>query len=213
MVVKNAAGTTVASGTADETGHFTANVTGLGQGVNTLTATATDAAGNLSNVSSGLIINVDTVDPTTPVISTVAGNDVINIVERDATGGVVISGTTEAGSSVKVNGQAATVSGTTWTTSLTASQVDAFGQGSETLTVVATDAAGNTSTQTKAINVDTVAPLLVPQSTLAGDDVINIGERDAGVRLSGMVEVGSTLTVNGVAATVQPQGSATAKVW
>jgi hypothetical protein len=86
----------------------------------------------------------------------IATDDVINAAERTA--GVTITGTNEAGATVTVNGNAATVTGTTWSYSLSAAAINAFGQDSETITVVATDSAGNTTNTNRTITVDTVAP-------------------------------------------------------
>jgi Ca2+-binding RTX toxin-like protein len=120
---------------------------------------ATDAAGNVNALNATRIITVDTVAPTSPVIDMVAGNDNIDATDRTAT--VADTGTKDAGSTVTLNGQATTVvDATHWRYVLDAAAIDAFGQGPETLTAMATDAAGNASAAgTRDITVDTVPPL------------------------------------------------------
>ena len=62
----------------------------------------------------------------------------------------------ESGVSVTLNGNVVNAdTATTWSYTLETAAIEAFGEGAETLTAVATDAAGNTSTGTKAISVDT----------------------------------------------------------
>src|SRR5204863_131175 len=160
----------------------------------TLTAVSTDAAGNTT--SSTHDISVDTVAPVAATIATVATDDIINIAERDAT--VTATGTNEAGSTVTLNGNAVVAdTPTTWHYVLTGAAINAFGQGAETLTAVSTDAAGNTTSSTHDISVDTVAPVAATIATVATDDIINIAERDATVTVTGTNEAGSTVTLNG----------------
>ena len=111
-------------------------------GTNTLSALQTDAAGNDSPAITATL-TTDTTAPTTPTIDTIAGNDVINASEETST----ITGTTEAGTSVTLsfgdNERSATVTDTSWSYTLTAADITAMGQGTETITATATDAAGN----------------------------------------------------------------------
>ena len=56
----------------------------------------------------------------------------------------------DTGSTVTLNGNAVNVlTATTWSYTLSAAEINAFGQGAETLTAIATDAAGNTTTATR----------------------------------------------------------------
>lgn len=94
---------------------FTATSVPVYPGPNTMTAVATDAAGNSAS----------------------------HVITVHVNGRVTIQGTvTESGSSVTVNGTAATMSGTSFTAQIP------LPIGVNTLTVVATDAAGNASTDT-----------------------------------------------------------------
>ena len=75
-------------------------MTTLGQGAGkSITASATDAAGNAST-SVVKTFAIDTIAPSTPTINAIAGDNIINLSE--ATGGVALSGTAEAASTVKV---------------------------------------------------------------------------------------------------------------
>lgn len=139
----------------------------IGSVAEVIQITGTDSAGNTAtNANVDGEKYTDTVAPNAPVISTVTTDDVINIAERDA--GVTVTGTTEAGTTVTLNGISATVDGDNWSYALTPVTIDGFGQGGETLTAVATDVAGNTSEGgTKNITVDTVAPT----QTVSGVDI------------------------------------------
>ena len=94
-----------------------------------------------------------------------------------------------------------------WTTS-----VAPAGDGPLTVTAVATDAAGNTATATHELTVDTVPPAVAITTIEGGDDLINAAEAAGGVTVSGTAEIGSTLTVNGAAVTVDASGGWTTSV-
>jgi uncharacterized protein YuzE len=134
----------------------------------TISAVATDVAGNAS-AAGARVVTVDTLAPTTPVIGVVATDDIINAAERGAT--VTVTGTKEAGATVTLNGQATTVvDATSWSYVLDAAAIGAFGEGAQTLTAIATDAAGNVNATngTRAITVDTVAPTVTITDDEAG---------------------------------------------
>jgi len=174
-----------------------------------VTVNLIDAAGNsTASVVGNPTLTVDYVVPTTPVINMVATDDVINAAERTAT--VTVTGTNESGSTVTLNGNATTIdTATTWSYVLDAATINAFGQGAETLTAVATDANGNPSANgTRAISVDTVVPATPTIDMVATDDVINAAERTATVTVTGGNEAGSTVTLNGNATTID-----TATTW
>ncbi|MEI6836099.1 MAG: Ig-like domain-containing protein, partial [Candidatus Falkowbacteria bacterium] len=194
----NGNATTVVTATTWSYVLSTAAITAFGEGAETLTAVATDAAGNTSSGTRN--ITVDSVAPTSPVINVVAGDDIINSSEAS---GVTVTGTNESGSTVKLNGNSVTVlTSTTWSYALSAAAITAFGQGAETLTAVATDASGNTSSGTRSITVDTVDPTAPVINVVAGDDIINATEKAATVTVTGTKESGSTVTLNGNATTV-----------
>ncbi|UTW07207.1 Ig-like domain-containing protein [Pseudomonas benzenivorans] len=136
-----------------------ADIAAMGQGAETLSVTATDAAGNISEADTRNV-SVDTAAPNAPSINAVATDDIINAAEQAA----VISGSAEANATVSLSiaGNLRTVSANgsgVWSYSLVPADIVAMGQGAETLSVTATDAAGNVSAAgTRAINVDTIAP-------------------------------------------------------
>ncbi|MFP3334470.1 hypothetical protein SB761_27650, partial [Pseudomonas sp. SIMBA_064] len=78
----------------------------MGEGNETLTATATDAAGNLPSASSTVDIVVDTIAPTAPVINAVTGDDIINAVEAGT--GFNVTGTGTAGDIITLTNEAGT---------------------------------------------------------------------------------------------------------
>ena len=139
----------------------------LSQATYNIHAKVVDAAGNTSSASTSFVTTVDTTAPSLAV-NTVATDDLINSSER--TTGVTISGTTEVGATVTVNGNLATLSGTSWSYLFNAVAINTFGQGTELLTIIATDAAGNTTTQQIWPIVDTVAPS-APTISYAKDNV------------------------------------------
>ena len=88
--------------TADPDGSWRFSTGTLSNGSHSLTATATDAAGNTSSASAALAITIDTAAPVAPTIASfstdsgVAGDRITN----DNT--LTLTGTAEANSTVKV---------------------------------------------------------------------------------------------------------------
>lgn len=185
----------IASGYVD----ITLSPSRSGQGAHALTASITDAAGLVSPVSAALSVVLDTEAPGAATLDAVATDDAINASERAA--GVTVTGANDAGASVTLNGIAAAVTGTGWSYTLSATEIDAFGQGAETLTAVTSDAAGNTATSTRVISVDTQVPT-VTINAVATDNQVNAAERTDSVTVTGSNETGATVTLNGNAATV-----------
>jgi len=206
------AGTT----TADGSGNWAFDYTGtsLLEGSYTLTATATDGAGNLSAASTGFALEIDRTAPTAPTIGGIAddtgtaGDGITN----DQT--LVISGTAEADSIVEVlvgGTSAGTISADgsgNWVFDYTGTPLN---QGSYVLTATATDSAGNTSAASAgfALEIDLTAPA-APAVTGVTDDTGTAGDgitSDQTLIISGTAEADSTVDVlvNGVSA-----GAATA---
>lgn len=143
--------------------------TTLGNGQHVFTAIATDAAGNVSASSSGFILNVDTVAPSTPILTSVMDDITGGVFNAALSNGQLtndarptLNGTAEAGSTVNIYdgstllGTALVQSNNNWSFTPTTP----LGNGSHTFTITATDPAGNTSGATAGftINVDTTAP-------------------------------------------------------
>jgi len=212
-VYKNASsiGTTTADGSGNWSFDHTA--TTLSNGATySFTATATDAATNVSGLSSAFSATIDTSAPATPVITSIAGDNYINNSEK---GSVHVIGTAEAGSTVNVSltsGATVTGSGTATggnyditlnTTTLT--------DGTVVPSVTATDVAGNVSgaAVTSTATQDTSAPATPVITSIAGDNYINNSEKGS-VHVIGTAEAGSTVNVSLTSgATVSGSGTAT----
>lgn len=82
-----------------------------------------------------------------------------------------------------------------WSYTIPASEVPA-GENSVTLTAVATDHVGNTSTITEQVAVDTIVRNFSHVDVIAGDDILNAAERAAGLTLTGTSEPYSTLVLH-----------------
>ena len=167
-------------GVTDPTNLITLNKAGI-----------SDLAGNagLSSVSSPNFA----IDTAAPVIAVqpVAGDNIINAAE--ASSGVKVTGTLDSASSVLVNGSAATISGATWSYTLSAAAINAMGQGDEVLTITASDAAGNAASTTHHFAVDTVAPEIAITSPALTEAVRPI--------ISGTAETGASVRVTVAGAT------------
>lgn len=168
-------GTTVADGLG--AWSFTPS-TPLGEGPHTLTAVATDAAGNTSGVSNSWGLIIDSVAPATPVITQVVDDAPEGLGALSPNGSTndttpTLNGTAEPGSTVTIRLDGADLvtvpvgSNGTWTYTPTAP----LGEGPHTFTVVATDAAGNTSLPSTGFNiiVDTTPPVAATIASVTDD--------------------------------------------
>lgn len=201
--------TLVGTGTADGTGNWSIVLnTTLATGAHSFTAQATDAAGNTSVSSASFSLTIDTTPPALPVLTSIL-DDVGNAPTPVANGGLTndaqptLSGTAEAGSTVKIfdNGvQIGSVTATGGAWSFTPSP--ALGNGSHNLTFTATDAAGNASAPTAGyvINVDTLAPS-APVISSVVDDVGSVTgpitgpTNDTRPTLNGTAEANATVRI------------------
>ncbi|VTR46898.1 Protein of uncharacterised function (DUF1533) [Serratia fonticola] len=148
-----------------------ADLAALANGSTTLNAAVTDKAGQSANAHENI-----TVDLTAPVLTVnkLAGDDVLNAAEAQTS--QTLSGTSNPGQTIVVtlNGKTyTTVTGGDgkWSLVLPAADLQALAQGDNTLTVTATDAAGNSTTVTEHLQVDTVPPVLTLDK-FTGDDVV-----------------------------------------
>ena len=176
-----------------------------------MTIVATDAVGNASTTTA--IIEIDTIANVTIETDTAAGDGTINAAEQAA--GVTLTGTAQPGSTVDVTFGTTTLAATVdangnWTVDFPASAI-ATGEYEATITAVATDANGNSSTTTGTMQVDTIADVAVSTGGVAGDGTINGAEQAAGVTLTGTAQPGSTVDVTfgttTLAATVDANGN------
>ncbi|HFK5715504.1 TPA: Ig-like domain-containing protein [Enterobacter roggenkampii] len=193
------------SAQVDDNGKWTTTVPAsevgqLGEALYTVTASATDSAGNSTRASH--TVNVESVLPGV-IINTIAGDDVINAAELAA--GQTISGkvvNAEAGNTVTVtiggNRYTATVqSDLTWSVNVPESVLTALGNGDLTVTASVTNGVGNSGSAERDITIDANLPGL-RVDTVAGDDVINSIEHGQNLIVTGSSDglaAGTTLTV------------------
>ncbi|WP_302378250.1 Ig-like domain-containing protein [uncultured Enterobacter sp.] len=187
----------------------------------TVQVSVSDAAGNPG--SAGKAITLDTTPPTVS-FNVVAGDDVINSVEHGQA--QVISGTATGASvgdklviTIGSNQYTTTVDASgKWSVGVPASDISALTDGTVTLSATITDSAGNSSTQTHDVVVNT-ASVALTVNTLSGDDVINAAEAGASLVINGSSAQFAngtqvTITLNGkiYTATIQSDGSWTTTV-
>ncbi|SFK68588.1 Ig-like domain-containing protein [Shimia haliotis] len=172
-----------------------------------VTITSTDARGNTTTVTD--VLEVDTIAPGA-TLGTVEGDNVINASE--ASNGVVLTGTGEPGSTLSIDFQGLTRTVTVdgngvWSMSYAAGEI-AAGTYDSDVTITATDAAGNSATQTFAVRVDTESSATIT-SPIAGDGTANAAEVATGLTLTGTAEAGAqvAVTVEGVTRTTIADGN------
>ncbi|MBA7773087.1 MULTISPECIES: BapA/Bap/LapF family large adhesin [Enterobacter] len=152
--------------------------TPLSEGQHALTAVATDAAGNISGISNTWGITIDSVAPAAPLITQVVDDVPEGLGTLSPNGSTndttpTLNGTAEPGSTVTIRLDGADlvtipVDGSgTWSYTPTVP----LGEGPHTFTVVATDAAGNTSLPSNDFTfiVDTTAPVAATIATVTDD--------------------------------------------
>ncbi|HHA2275423.1 TPA: Ig-like domain-containing protein [Enterobacter hormaechei subsp. xiangfangensis] len=187
----------------------------------TVQVSVSDAAGNPG--SAGKAITLDTTPPSVS-FNVVAGDDVINSVEHGQA--QIVSGTATGASvgdklviTIGSNHYTTTVDASgKWSVGVPASDISALTDGTVTLSATITDSAGNSSTQTHDVVVNT-ASVALTVNTLSGDDVINAAEAGASLVINGSsAQFASgtqvTITLNGKSytATIQSDGSWTTTV-
>ena len=84
--------------------------------------------------------------------------------------------------------------------------------GPHTIVASQTDAFGNIGTASLSFTLDTAAPAVAITTIEGGDNLINAAEAAGGIQVSGTAEIGSTLTVNGSAVTVDGTGHWTTSI-
>ncbi|WP_431356001.1 Ig-like domain-containing protein [Enterobacter asburiae] len=175
-------------------------LTALGNGDLTVSASVTNAHGNTGSSSHDF-----TIDAQLPGlrIDTVAGDDVINVIEHAQN--LIVSGTSTdlaAGSTVTVTINGKTYSATvladgTWQAAVPAADVSQWADGSLDIKASAQDASGNPVTIGTVVDVD-LAPVAITISSVTDDNVLNAAEKGQDLLLSGTtsnVEAGQTVTI------------------
>ncbi|WP_338557206.1 Ig-like domain-containing protein [Erwinia sp. E_sp_B04_8] len=193
------------TGTVDASGAWTVNLpagalSALTSGAHTVNVTVTDPAGN--STTEGLNFTAALAAPV-PTLNTPFVDGFLNGTEAAA--GATLTGTTGvtgADQAVRVtlggtNYDATVATNGTWTLDLTPAQLGALPQTAQTVTVVASDAAGNTATVAGNFTVDTQAPTITLQP-FAGDNALNYVESLTSQTLSGTTtgaDAGRVVTV------------------
>ncbi|HAT7687566.1 TPA: Ig-like domain-containing protein [Enterobacter cloacae subsp. cloacae] len=178
--------------TVGSDGHWTLNVpaadlAALSDGSVTVTASVSDKAGNPASVDHNLTVDVTVPEVT---ISTIAGDDVINIAEHAQA--QIISGIATGAAAgdkvtVTIGGQSYTTvldAAGNWSVGVPASVISGLSDGSVTVTASVTDAAGNTGTGTHSVTVDTGLPS-VNFNAISDDNVLNAVEKGQDLNVSG----------------------------
>ena len=155
--------------TADAQGNYSITSSALAEGTHTLTLTATDAAGNVGPVSQDIDLAIDTEPPSAPVITGIDGQmepgglyapslDVLGTGDPGATVSLIVDGdaTADATATVSATGDYDLES-------------EPLTSGAHTLTVTATDVAGNVSQASLSTKVTIVSqpapPVTEPNAT------------------------------------------------
>ena len=184
--IKDGSGKVIGSAKADGSGNYSVTLPKGSIGANAaLTATAIDAAGNVSTPTTGKT-PADPKALAAPTITNVTGN---------STKGYVVTGKTEAGSTVEIKDESGKVIGS--------AKADSSGNYSVTLpkgsiganaalTATAIDAAGNVSAPTTGKTPADPKDTTVPDSPKVTDVTKN---PDGGYDVGGTAEPGSTVTI------------------
>ncbi len=205
----NTYSTTIDAGGAWTVTVPVADLSGLPQGNQTVTVTAGGA-------ESSQTLLVATTPLAEPVVATPFDDGILNSEELNTP--QTLTGTATAGETVTVtvgdNSYPATVDDDgNWSVTIPPTALQSLGQGANTVTVAVSDAAGNVTSTTLPITVETVTPTTTV-NPVAGDGIINAEEAQSDVEVSGSAAPGSSVSVelNGetYSATVAQDGSWTA---
>ena len=188
VTVRNVAGTVLGTGRVDAAGAFDVTLSAAQINAQVLTVTQEDPPGNVSTA-----VNVTASDltaPDSPALLVLSGS------------GLQLTGNAEAGSSVTVRDASGVIVGSAvasvnGTFQLTLSSPQLNGQ---SLSVTATDAAGNVSVPTPYLAADTLAPLAPTNLAVSADGVTLGGSGEAGARIEVRDAAGTLIGSGTVAA-------------
>ena len=191
--------TLLGSAVANGSGAWSYTTAALANGAHSLTATATDAAGNTGAASAALSVTIDTTAPVAPSITSFSP-DTGTVGDGITTANVLtLTGTAEANATVKVFdgatllGSAVANGSGAWSYTTAA-----LANGAHSLTATATDAAGNTGVASAALAVTVTAPPGAPTITSFSPDtgVVGDGITDPAIlTLTGTAVANSTVKV------------------
>ena len=163
----------------------------LTEGANTLTATATDAAGNVSTSSNGSQVNIDSIAPNAPVVNDLSPYSL----------SPTISGTGEVGASVTLFdgatqvGTATVASDGTWTILIS----PALSNSAHSFSAKQTDAAGNTSSASspaQEMSLVMAAALTAADSNASNDNISLTAAQYAASGITGIDSAAKASTLN-----------------
>jgi hypothetical protein len=191
-VIKLYKGTTLL-GTVSTGSNGTWSVTSsaLTEGANTLTATATDAAGNVSTSSNGSQVNIDSISPNAPVVNDLSPYSLSPI----------ISGTGEVGATVSLFdgvtqvGTATVASDGTWTILIS----PALSNSAHSFSAKQTDAAGNTSSASshaREMSVVMAAALTAADNNASNNNISLTAAQYAASGITGIDSAAKAATLN-----------------
>ncbi len=164
--------TLIGTATADGTGNWSFTpTTALADGSYSLTVTATDAAGNTSPASGAFDLTIDTAPPPAPTITQANGGTIAGTAEANSTIAIDTDGDGTPDATVTADGSG------NWTHAPTTPIADGT-----TISVTATDAAGNASTPAT-IEIDSVAPAAPIISPTNGTVIEGTAEANSTVRI------------------------------
>ncbi|QQK64148.1 BapA prefix-like domain-containing protein [Cobetia sp. cqz5-12] len=197
--VTNAAGDSVGSAVANADGNFSVALSPAQAAGTELTATATDAAGNVSEASTAVTVpqDADITTPNTPTIASATDNvEAVTgtLASGDSTNDATptLTGSAEAGSTVTVTHNGEVIGTTTADSNGTWSFTPGteFADGEHVFSVTATDEAGNESAASSefTLTIDTTAP---DAPILSETD----GETANGSTVNGNAEAGGTVEI------------------
>lgn len=165
---------------------FTPQEIAGGERTQAVTIVATDQLGNTRSITETIVL--DTIAP--PLgINAVSTDDRINLLENQSD--ITINGTATPGTTVTlaIEGVAGTVTrpvdiNGTWSYSVPAGSLT---DGTRLITAKTTDAAGNETTQTRSITIDTQMSVAIDPAAFADDNVVNLTESNGTLTLTGTV--------------------------
>ncbi len=209
-------GVSIGTATTNSSGEWSLDYTSttLTEGDYTITAIATDLAGNVSAISTDFPITIDTTAPSTPDVTAISndtGGDTTDGITSDNT--LLISGTSDANSFIEIFIDGTSIGTTTsdasgdWTFDYTATNL---ADGDYVITAQATDVAGNISAISAdfPIKIDTTLPVVsLVIDDITADNTVNKTESEGNVTITGSISgdfiSGDTVTlvINGVTST------------
>ncbi|WP_398466077.1 Ig-like domain-containing protein [Tardiphaga sp.] len=158
--------TQIGSVRAGGNGAWSLSTPQLQNGTHAFTARATDAAGNVSVASAALNVQVDTIAPQAPKVVAFSPDE--GTIGDGATGArrLTLSGSAEAGSTVRIFDSGASIGTATVNSSGSWSFATAeLSYGAHNFTATATDVAGNTGASSAVMNVTVTRPSVPPDTS------------------------------------------------